>query len=372
MSEQKATFLMQLPCIVKITQKVALPSCGGVGQGRHDLSRTIIVLHTSLTSRSDAICNLTSLFQILPGKTCVKMGHHCCVPRCNSNSRYTGTVGLTFHAFPIDPKERKLWILSVRRADYSKLTVNKHTKVCSKHFRNEDFIQGQNSKRRMLKKGVVPSVFAWTNDGNTSQSDKKNQLPQKPDDLDIARSQKALEEAFISLEKAAKIMGLIVNESKTKYMISSRKGSIISKAPTYLTIENYKFEYEPDIITVLKIGRLQWAGHLVRMDDTRPAKRAFTSNPGGSRSVGRPMSRWENNVYEDANFIGARMWTVKCNLTPHYTTQTYPYRKQNKRRQDQQQPVLMMANSRPKHVNKLYGLLRATFSCGVKEYKLLV
>ncbi|KAJ4439564.1 hypothetical protein ANN_07691 [Periplaneta americana] len=61
-----------------------------------------------------------------------------------------------------------------------------------------------------------------------------------------------------------------------------------------------------------KIGRLQWAGHLVRMDDTRPAKRAFTSNPGGSRSKGRPKSRWEDNVYEDANFIVARMWTVKA------------------------------------------------------------
>ncbi|KAJ4438002.1 hypothetical protein ANN_13941 [Periplaneta americana] len=45
---------------------------------------------------------------------------------------------------------------------------------------------------------------------------------------------------------------------------------------------------------------------------------------------------------------------VFCNfvMAPHYTTQTHPHRKQNKRRQDQQQPVLKMANSRPKHVNK--------------------
>ena len=92
------------------------------------------------------------------------MGHHCCVPDCSSNSKVSGTSGLTFHAFPMDPKERKQWILSVRRADYKKLTVNKHTKVCSRHFREEDFIQSQGSKRRMLKKGVVPSIFTWTNE----------------------------------------------------------------------------------------------------------------------------------------------------------------------------------------------------------------
>jgi hypothetical protein len=102
------------------------------------------------------------------------MGHHCCVPRCSSNSRHSGNGAITFHAFPVDPKERKLWIHSVRRADYKKLTVNKHTKVCSKHFRDEDFIQPQYSKRRMLKKGVVPSVFVWTR-GNqeASQCEKK-------------------------------------------------------------------------------------------------------------------------------------------------------------------------------------------------------
>ncbi|XP_069673710.1 uncharacterized protein [Periplaneta americana] len=67
-----------------------------------------------------------------------------------------------------------------------------------------------------------------------------------------------------------------------------------------------------EILRLRKVSVLEWAGHLVRMDDTRPAKRAFTSNPRRSRSKGRPKSRWEDNVYEDANFIGARMWTVKA------------------------------------------------------------
>ncbi|KAJ4445905.1 hypothetical protein ANN_12591 [Periplaneta americana] len=40
-------------------------------------------------------------------------------------------------------------------------------------------------------------------------------------------------------------------------------------------------------------------------------------------------------------------------LTPHYTTQTHPHRKQNKRRQEQQQPVLKKTNNRSKHVNQV-------------------
>ena len=69
---------------------------------------------------------------------------------------------------------------------------------------------------------------------------------------------------------------------------------------------------EPDIVTYIKSGRLQWAGHLIRMEDERSAKRAFQSNPGGNRLRGRPRARWEDNVTEDGGIIGVRMWTAKA------------------------------------------------------------
>ena len=67
------------------------------------------------------------------------------------------------------------------------------------------------------------------------------------------------------------------------------------------------------IVTYIKIGRLQWAGHLIRIgiEDERPAKRAFQSNPGGNRLYGRPRARWDDNMTEDAGTIGVRMWTAK-------------------------------------------------------------
>ncbi|KAJ9579844.1 hypothetical protein L9F63_004494, partial [Diploptera punctata] len=42
------------------------------------------------------------------------MGHHCCVEDCyyNNNNKFSANGNVTFHAFPVDPKERKQWILS--------------------------------------------------------------------------------------------------------------------------------------------------------------------------------------------------------------------------------------------------------------------
>lgn len=51
---------------------------------------------------------------------------------------------------------RKKWIVQIRRDDFQ---VNKNTKVCSVHFRPDDFMEGARLKR--LKKGVFPTLFEW-------------------------------------------------------------------------------------------------------------------------------------------------------------------------------------------------------------------
>ena len=76
--------------------------------------------------------------------------------------------------------------------------------------------------------------------------------------------------------------------------------------------ELYELYGEPDIVTYIKIESLQWAGHLIWMEDERPAKRAFQSNPGGNRLLGIPKARWEENVTEDAGTTGVRMSTAKA------------------------------------------------------------
>jgi hypothetical protein len=44
--------------------------------------------------------------------------------------------------------------------------------------------------------------------------------------------------------------------------------------------EQYK---SADTVTSIKVRRLEWAGHVVRMDDERAVKRVFLGNPGGRR-----------------------------------------------------------------------------------------
>ena len=61
---------------------------------------------------------------------------------------------------------------------------------------------------------------------------------------------------------------------------------------------------EPDIVTYKKILRLQSAGHLIRMEDERPAT-AIQSNPGSNRLQERQRARCEDNVTEDAGIMGS-------------------------------------------------------------------
>ena len=47
----------------------------------------------------------------------------------------------------------------------------------------------------------------------------------------------------------------------------------------------------PDIVNVIKIRRLEWLGHVVRMNETRSVKKIFKRKLEGRRSRGRPRLR---------------------------------------------------------------------------------
>ena len=57
--------------------------------------------------------------------------------------------------FPRDPKRRKRWNYLMRRKGW---TANKWDKVCSAHFREEDFDKTGQTVR--LREGVEPSIFS--------------------------------------------------------------------------------------------------------------------------------------------------------------------------------------------------------------------
>jgi hypothetical protein len=54
----------------------------------------------------------------------------------------------------------------------------------------------------------------------------------------------------------------------------------------------------PDIFSVIKSKRMRQAGHIARMGDIN-AYKLLVGKPEGRRPLGRPKSRWENNITMD-------------------------------------------------------------------------
>ena len=80
---------------------------------------------------------------------------HCCVPLCTCSSKYNKTV--SFHSFPVDAAVRAEWKQKIRRDDFM---PTKHTRVCSRHFKQTD-IDVTVGGRRRVKKGAIPVLFSW-------------------------------------------------------------------------------------------------------------------------------------------------------------------------------------------------------------------
>jgi hypothetical protein len=68
---------------------------------------------------------------------------------------------------------------------------------------------------------------------------------------------------------------------------------------------------EIDLITAIRISRLRWAGHIVRMEDNLPCKKITLDKREVRRRVGRPNLRWTDGVMRDAERLGVRNWRMK-------------------------------------------------------------
>jgi len=76
--------------------------------------------------------------------------------------------------------------------------------------------------------------------------------------------------------------------------------------------ELYHVYEEIDLVTTVRITRLRWAGHIVRMQDNLPCKEITLDKPEGRRQVGRPNLRWLDGVMRDAERLGVRNWKSKA------------------------------------------------------------
>ena len=55
----------------------------------------------------------------------------------------------------------------------------------------------------------------------------------------------------------------------------------------------------PNIVRVVKLRRIRWAGHVARMGEGRGVHRFLVGKPDEKRPLGRPRHRWEDNIKMD-------------------------------------------------------------------------
>ena len=54
-----------------------------------------------------------------------------------------------------------------------------------------------------------------------------------------------------------------------------------------------------DIVRFIKAQRIKWLGYIQRMDQAKPTRKIIYWKPMGTRPVGRPSQRWQEDVLKD-------------------------------------------------------------------------
>ena len=63
-----------------------------------------------------------------------------------------------------------------------------------------------------------------------------------------------------------------------------------------------------DILSFVGERRLNWIGHVSRMNSRRKVSQVFNNNPHGGRLRGRPKSGWWNFVQTDIKTLKIKNW----------------------------------------------------------------
>jgi hypothetical protein len=63
-----------------------------------------------------------------------------------------------------------------------------------------------------------------------------------------------------------------------------------------------------DIVRFIKAQGIRWLGHIQRMDQARPNRKLLEWKPMGTRPLGKPRQRWQEDVMEDFKKLQVKNW----------------------------------------------------------------
>jgi len=63
-----------------------------------------------------------------------------------------------------------------------------------------------------------------------------------------------------------------------------------------------------DVVRFMKAQRIKWLGHIQRMDQARRTRELLVWKQMGTRPVGRPRQRWQEDVTEDLKKLKVKNW----------------------------------------------------------------
>ena len=90
---------------------------------------------------------------------------HCCVPKCTASIRRNLPGGCSTFAFPKDPERCKQWLRAIKNPQLPVTTPPenlRNTKVCSRHFKVDEFERDVLRHRLMGSARKVPARLSPT------------------------------------------------------------------------------------------------------------------------------------------------------------------------------------------------------------------
>ena len=95
-----------------------------------------------------------------------------------------------------------------------------------------------------------------------------------------------------------------MNDSVLRKIFGAKREKITGKWRKLLNAELHALYFSPNIVRNLQSRRLAWAGHVVRMEQSRNAYRVLVGKPEGMKPSEGPRCRWENNIKMDLREVG--------------------------------------------------------------------